>query len=207
MHCNEAPCRHAAVLARIMRHSACDTLIILGDLFEKFHRRACCEEVVVSVLRTLKPLLREARNIVYLTSRSSHDPLIGSPCIYGVHGSVVAVSPYPLTGEIGGVEVYLTHGDSAVGSGALAYMINRAMRALGENLYVEKRLKATLGLPSRVWLVMGHTHMPGIDPEARVANTGGWKEKLWGWAPYWKRPSYTYVRVGEGEVFLERATP
>ena len=206
LHCSEIPCKHADVLARIMKHGACDTLIVLGDLFERFHRRASCKEVVVSVLRTLRPLLEGARNIVYLTSWASHDPLIESPCTYDVNGLTIAVSPYPLRDEIGGVEVYLTHGDLAVGSGALAYAINKFMCALGEDLYIEKRLKNALGLPPHVWLVMGHTHIPGIDPKARVANTGGWKEKVWGWIPYWKQPSYTYIYISEGKITLRWAT-
>ena len=133
--------------------------------------------------------------IHYVTSRASHDPILDRPMHLCLEGIEVYVYPRLLIVEAGASTLLVTHGDMAVYNGLHAFAISLATRMAGEKLYLEKRLKKKLRLPKEWWLVMGHTHIPGVDYEARVANAGSWR-RMWKRAlPYYRPPSNTFIYV------------
>jgi hypothetical protein len=63
------------------------------------------------------------------------------------------------------------HGDQAFG-GSFGFAISIVTR----NLLLERFWKERMGISTDTWVIMGHTHVPGIDRTVKVANTGGWVE-------------------------------
>jgi len=178
-----------------------ECVVFLGDLFDNFHRKAEKHEVIEKLTSLIKPLLGQARKIVYITSRSSHDPIISEKIIADAEGTKIYVYPRPLKIQISGIRFYLTHGEIVVPNGAVAFVINTVADLLGKKLYLERKLKEKIQSKNS-WLVMGHTHIPGIDYEAKVANTGSWRSKWLLGLPYWRRPTRTGVLVKNSEVML-----
>ncbi len=206
LHCRFRPCEHAKTLRNIVKREDCECLVVLGDLFDNFHRLASGSEVAKALASLLGPVLRELSMLVYVTSSASHDPILPVRYETKINGCRVLMSPQPLQGILGNVQVFLTHGEIAILNGAVAHAINKLASLRAGELYIEKKLKLALRLPASTWLIMGHTHIPGIDYEHRVANTGSWQEKyLFGFLPYWRHPSRTYILIADGRVVLKRA--
>ncbi len=189
------------LIAEKVKQENIECIVFLGDLFDDFHRRAEKHEVVEKLISLIKPLLGQVRKIVYITSRSSHDPIISEKIIADVEGTEIYVYPHPLRIQISGIRFYLTHGEIVIPNGAVAFVVNTVAALLGRELYIEKKLKERIRSESS-WLVMGHTHIPGIDYEAKVANTGSWRSKWLLGLPYWRRPTRTGVLVKNSKVKL-----
>jgi predicted phosphodiesterase len=203
VHCNPGNCRAKEVAKLAAREGA--SLVVLGDLFDDFHWRVSESELE----RALRAVFRGVAGLEvhYVTSGSSHDPILERDAHFKLEGLAVHVYPRALVARIGPLRAFLTHGDMALRNGAHAFLVNAIALTFGERLYLEKALKRKLHLPDSWWLIMGHTHIPGIDYEARVANTGSWKAAWWAGLPYWRPPSNTYI-LAEGrdpELFSTRA--
>jgi len=201
LHCKPGRCR-APLLAKLAEALGAEALIVLGDLFDDMHRPVGLEEL----RRALKWAFRGASGleVYYVASGSSHDPIIPSDLHFEVSGLRVHAYPRPLVARVGGLTAFLTHGDIALRNGAHAFLVNVAAAARGVELYLEKRLRRRLRLPPTWWLIMGHTHLPGVDREARVANTGSWRELWVAKMPYWRPPSNTFILAERGELRLAR---
>ena len=199
LHCMPGSCP-ARTLAGLAIEYGVEALVILGDLFEDMHRRVSVGEL----RRALRWVFGGVRNLTvhYVASRSSHDPILDGDVSLEVDGVEIHVYSRPVIAVIGGVRAFLTHGDMALRNGAHAYLVNLLAAVKGERLYLEKRLKRRLRLPREWWLVMGHTHIPGIDYRERVANTGSWRSKWILQIPYWRPPSNTFLLVGSGTPIL-----
>ncbi|MEM0023190.1 MAG: metallophosphoesterase family protein [Thermofilaceae archaeon] len=177
-----------------------ETLIVLGDLFDDLHRLLSASEVG----KALRCIFKGARGlrVIFVTSLSSHDPILRESVHFKSDELDLHVYPGPVIAQLGGLTAFLTHGDLALRNGAQAFLINFLMKSLGKELFLEKALRQKLRLPADWWLFMGHTHIPGIDYEARVANTGSWRESWVLGIPYWRPPSNTYLFVESGRVEL-----
>ncbi len=153
-------------------------LVIAGDLFDNKHYYMNYQE--------LRSLLRDAveklnltgiNHIEYIVSETSHDPIITNGTItLNVNDVIVNVRRGLLMIKLDNCDnvVYVTHGDYISRDGVVAYIINYFFKILGYKLFLEKLLKNILNIPKNSWLIMGHTHISGIDYEARVANSGFW---------------------------------
>jgi len=201
LHCRPGRCR-APLLARLARILGAESLIVLGDLFDDMHRLVSPEEL----RRALKCAFGDTGGleVYYVTSGSSHDPILPRDLHFEAGGLRVHAYPGPLVARVDGVWAFLTHGDIALRNGAHAFLVNVAAAARGVRLYLEKRLRRALRLPPSWWLIMGHTHIPGMDRSARVANTGSWRELWVAGLPYWRPPSNTFILVEGGELRLAR---
>ena len=185
-------------------------LIILGDLYDDLHI-PLSEKILCNILkRTFQPIANQVEKIIYIISTASHDPIIQKEVIkcslaYKEKTLDILVSSVPLVIKINNFTALLTHGEIAISNGAIAYLLNKIMEQSGNPLYIERLLKKKLNLNKNVWLIMGHTHIPGISYTARVANTGNWK-KIWftNKIPYWRTPSFTYILVKENNISLKR---
>lgn len=203
VHCRLGSCRAKSVAELAVKEGS--PLVILGDLFDDFHWRVSASELE----RALRALFKGVAGleIYYVTSGSSHDPILERDLHLKLGGLVVRAYPRALVARIGSLYTFLTHGDMALRNGAHAFMVNAAAQICGKNLYLEKVLKRKLRLPDSWWLIMGHTHIPGIDHAARVANTGSWKRAWRAVTPYWRPSSDTYVLVEGKSVKLFSMNP
>lgn len=202
LHCSSASCRVGEVVALASRSGA-KTLVVLGDLFDDLHRPLSTSEL----RRILASLFRGAGEleVVYVASLSSHDPLLQGAARFRVNAQAFRVYPGPVVARLGRLTALLTHGDLALRNGAHAFLLNSLMGAAGAKLFLERKLRKALRLPQHWWLFMGHTHVPGIDYDARVANAGSWRDHWLRGLPYWRPPSHTYLLVESGRVELGSA--
>ena len=73
--------------------------------------------------------------------------------------------------NIDGTNVVAYHGHQLHG-GVIGGGISWLAEKFGQDLVLEKLGKKRFDIPADTWVVAGHSHVPGIDQEAKVANTG-----------------------------------
>ncbi len=105
-----------------------------------------------------------------------HDPRIGygevKYFIDGVNVRVVRGGVVKLV--IGGRTFWFLHGDYVVKNGLIASLMNKLFSGSYDKLV---RFAVRAGGEGD-WVVIGHTHVPSINTELRVANTGSWINRL-----------------------------
>lgn len=203
LHCDEK--KECWQLRRVLSAAVServDCLVILGDLFDKLHRR-----IPASDLRGhLQRIIGDAelpRRVYYVTSLSSHDPIIPFPVELEVGFSRFLIVPGVIHLDVNGHEICGLHGDLVVSSGVLAYLMNKTASMTARKLLLEEIAKKKF-CKSYEWTFTGHTHLPGIDWERKLGNAGSWKVSWHGSLPYWKPPSFTVIKVSSGEVKILR---
>lgn len=202
LHCSGG-CGELNVVLMLAADLGIRDVFILGDLWDNMHFGTSTPELRRAFSVIVSPRLRGLdMRIWYVASGSSHDPIVGETCYFSLDGVSVAVFPRPIFARIGRLDTFLTHGDIAVPNGAVAYAINRVGMALGRRLLLESYLKRRLRLPRDTWLIMGHTHIAGVDYRRRVANTGSWRASWIGGFRYWRRPAYTFIVIRGDKLFL-----
>ena len=77
-------------------------------------------------------------------------------------------------------------------------MIGHAWDRFISPLSIERAWKKLAGVPESDWVIFGHTHLPGIDREHRIANCGGWQT-----IPLLVRPACTGVLLSPQKASLE----
>ena len=73
--------------------------------------------------------------------------------------------------DIGGMPVVAYHGLQLHGGmigGGIAWLA----KIVGQEVVLEKLGKKRFDIPADTWVVNGHSHFPGIDQAAKIANTG-----------------------------------
>jgi len=173
------------------------SLFILGDLFDDFHKKISTEHLSRELKKALKLLKLPEKSQIFITfSRNSHDPIISADKIELTLDSLnIIAANKPIRLCAGETTLILLHGDLAVKNGALAYIINKVGNYFQRKYFVEESLKKKLGINKDSWLVMGHTHIPFINKELKIANTGCWKH-------YWREESDTAILYRNGELML-----
>jgi len=211
LHCKEE-CNALCTLINIAIENKIGVMVIIGDLFDKMHFPCSCEYVfskIKDLIRRCHPnsIVRNTLKILYLTSRSSHDPILDRDCeiIFSLNSIdfTLTILTHPVYIILNGTRLFLTHGEIFVKNGAAAFILNVFAKVLGTDLFLEKTLKRKLKLAENTWLVMGHTHIPGIDYQYRVANTGGWRRVWKQGIPYWRKAYNTYILVEKGKLKLK----
>ncbi len=197
--------RKMALVTCLAAEVGASSLVVLGDLFDDMHRTVTMDELG----RALKAIFRESAlselEVYYVTSLSSHDPILGKELHICLGSARVHLYPGVLIAQMGRGVAFLTHGDIIVKNGAHAFAVNLLAEMFGKTLYLERKLRKALQLPDNWWLFMGHTHLPGLDPAFKVGNTGSWRGAWVPGVPYWRPPSRTVIYVGDNEVRLLRA--
>jgi predicted phosphodiesterase len=90
----------------------------------------------------------------------------------------------------GSLEVMAYHGHDMSNRGGYGHLWDRFVSRMS----LEKAWKRFANVDKEVWVVFGHTHIPGIDARSRVANCGGWSTSLI------MRASRSGILVSEGET-------
>ncbi len=195
LHCR-GHCPTFATLLRCAVKAGVDAIIVAGDLVND-GRRLSLEEALrdlASAAPSGAPL------VVYVTSRASHDPLIEGVKAVKLGPLRILAVPVPARFSVGGLKVYVTHGDTVVRSGLVAFLLAYALLAIGIRMGFEKIARAKAAVSRSGWLVLGHTHIGGVDEEYRVANAGGWRVEWGKGLKYWRRATLTALLIDEKGV-------
>ncbi len=183
-------------LTRFIIKEKFDIVVVAGDLLEYGHRKISREELRDKLTEVFDPILSHqfVGQIFYVTSTSTHDPKIENVEELILRGVRMVVIPGVLILE-NTAKYYVTHGDYASRNGAVSRILNKV-----SGLWIERKLRKILRVPDNAWLICGHTHIPKIDYKVRIANTGGWRKKLW------IKPTCTVIIIDSksNEVFLKR---
>lgn len=164
-------------------------LVIVGDLFDssKDMRRILGNPSSLSPLRNILGIDQTSVRAFWVLGSPGHDPRDFK--IEG-NGEQTEVLGHCALIKMPGFDVVAYHGHDFSRVGALAHACDRFLARLG----MEKLWKRLAKVNPSSWVVSGHTHIPGIDIPARVANCGGWQT-----VPLLVKPART------GLLFIERA--
>ncbi|MHA1595494.1 MAG: hypothetical protein ACTSXJ_04370 [Candidatus Baldrarchaeia archaeon] len=170
--------RFLRVLGEFIVNENVKRLVIAGDFVNFVHKsisRDRLEKMIAQAVRTIGIPKNYYIEIFYVTSTTSHDPKVSEMINFSVDNAEVFVIPGALILEVNGrTKFCVVHGDYVSRNGFLSSILNRIAAIFGRKLYLERKLKSVIGLDAETWLIMGHTHMPGVDPANRVANCGSW---------------------------------
>ncbi|RLE84764.1 MAG: hypothetical protein DRJ41_02560 [Thermoprotei archaeon] len=204
IHCRNY-CKPLKIILNLAERRKYDVVIILGDLLDDSHKPANKSTIVHLLSKTLGG---EKLNIelIYVLSTASHDPLLPRPYLLsGEIAKKLVVSPYPVALRVDQFSLFLTHGEIIVKSGALAHIINLVLGKLGVELAIEKIMKRSLmACFADEWLIAAHTHIPGLDFEYKVGNTGNWRLMWQRKIRYWKPPTYSLIEISKKGIRLIR---
>ncbi|ABL77537.1 metallophosphoesterase family protein [Thermofilum pendens] len=204
-HCRRGrKCRALEILASIAEREGAECLFVAGDLFDNFHFKAS-RRLLIEEFSKIIDVERLPAVFAASLSSSSHDPLLDSPLEEIIDGKRLLFSNGAVEVQVGGRQFIVIHGDRLVGSGVLAFLLNFVAERLGRKLYLEEAHRRVLGLGDE-WLVMGHTHIPGIDREKRLVNLGSWKTSWKGGLPYWRKAKPTVLLVDDNGLRLEEVS-
>lgn len=167
-------------LEKIVKKENVKYLVIAGDFIEYKHKEIEEEKLIKILEKILKKLNinQEDLTIFYIPSKSSHDPKINKNIEFQLNSIKIHIIDGILRLVSKNIALYITHGDYASRDGGIAATINRTLKLLGVNLFLEKLLRKILKIEENSWLIMGHTHIPGIDESSRVANCGAWSRHI-----------------------------
>jgi len=181
-------------LAEYTKTPSVSSLVVLGDLFgsrsdyDSLVAQSGDPEEAVRRLLDALGLLGQKLTVYLILGDPVHDPQDLDLDVRFAETRFVSIGKCRVF-HIHRLTMIALHGDQAFG-GPVGFTIS----ILARNLLLERLWKERAGIPSDNWVIMAHTHVPGIDYSARVANTGGWTE-----TPLIRAPS------GMGVVVDERA--
>ena len=165
------PFKYSNDLRRFIEANNVSNLIIDGDLFDspRDAQRMLGSDAKNSVFNVL-PSEGLAVNLFWVIGSRAHDPLKPSENITGSRGLQVLGRCVFI--DFGGFEVLAYHGHDLSLKGAIGHAWDRFVSKLG----LERMWKRFAKVDPKVWVVFGHTHIPGVDTRSRVANCGGWQK-------------------------------
>ncbi len=157
-------------------------IVVAGDFLDE-RRVMSHEEFTRKLNNALKKLgIHELEQIdfFYVMSLSSHDPIIKEDYFnYQFDKKMIHIVKGALLLKTMKERYFVMHGDYFSRNGAIAGVINIIMkRIFNKQLWVECFLKQRLSLSADTWLIMGHTHIPGINSTCKVANSGAWSSHI-----------------------------
>ncbi len=180
---------YARDLRNFIETNNVSNLVIDGDLFdspEDGQEILGTSRAEGGVLNTLG-LEGSGVNVFWVVGSPPHDPVDlaneeKDPGGITVLGECAVI-------ECGSLEVMVYHGHDMSNRGAYGYLWDRFVSRLS----LERVWKRFANVDKTVWVIFGHTHIPGVDARSRVANCGGWSTN-----PI-VRPSGTGIFISEGE--------
>lgn len=183
-------------LAQFVSNQGVKNLVFVGDLFDSPDDAqeilgSSSSEGAVHIILRLLGLNGSTAKLYFVKGSSTHDPkefdmnLQREELLFKTVGKCARFSN-------SGVTVLVIHGDDVFGGlhGLIfSYLTGRP--------YLEAWWKDVMKLDDEEWVIMAHSHTPGIDYSNRVANTGGWTDLL-GFGP----PRGRGILLADGEVSL-----
>ena len=163
-------------LAEYVKTRAVSNVVVLGDLFrwrsdyDSLVPQLRDREEVIKWVLDILGLLGQGLTVYLVLGDTSHDPQDLNVNLEFDHTKFVSIGKCGMfqTHEL---TVIGLHGDQAC-EGPSGFAIS----VLASSMLLERAWKERMDIPSDTWVIMAHTHVPGIDYAAKVANTGGWTE-------------------------------
>ena len=162
-------------------------LVIVGDLFDSpTYALKVLSNPSLAALSNVLGLDGLPIEIFWVIGSPSHDPVSigasetedGKLIILGQCASITCNR----------VKILAYHGHDLSAIGAFAHAWDRFISKLS----LERLWKKLANVDRATWIVFGHTHIPGLDSEERVANCGGWMA-----VPLLVRPSRTGIFLSQ----------
>ncbi len=154
-------------------------LIINGDLFDRAHGQSLSQSHIHELIHRLNlTSIGSLREVIYVMAMYDHDPRVN----YGeVHYEINGVSIKAIHGVLrvvmGNNTYWFLHGDYIVKNGLIASLMNKLLNGAYDRL-VRFTINAKTGAKATDWIVIGHTHVPGVNRGLRIVNTGSWIDRF-----------------------------
>lgn len=177
LHLDSNP-RELSCIRNYIKENKISYLIINGDLFDKKHSQRFTPKMFNKAYKELGLKQTDLEKIVYILAYQYHDPKIPKKEIQEFTKDKKKVLAFKglLELKTQKEKINISHGDyllSAVTTGG-ASIISK----LSPNMIYEKFFKSMLEIEEDEWLIIGHTHVAGIDYKSKVANTGSWINRI-----------------------------
>ena len=169
--------KNLTIIGKLLQNLNASLLIINGDLFDEKKHEALSQQMLEHAFKRLglDQLHNQELKVVYILALCNHDPYIASQtAFFEIHGIPVAVIKGALKLITPQNTLLLMHGDYIIGGGYLAGALNMITHSLA----FEGLGKIVLHLADDSWLILGHSHVAGIDHCNRLANTGAWLDRI-----------------------------
>jgi UDP-2,3-diacylglucosamine pyrophosphatase LpxH len=167
------PFDYARELRNFIEANDVSNLVINGDFFDSPKDAQEILGISHSPRNALRVLGLEGLPLgtYWVTGSPHHDPS-SLPSSLSETESIFPLGKCALI-DCGRLKVMTYHGHDLSHKGAFGHAWNRFV----SNLALEKLWRRLTGVDESVWIVFGHTHVPGVDLKGRVANCGGWQKK------------------------------
>ena len=158
-------------LAYVMKSRHVANLIVVGDLFDSAAdaRRILARDSlpITGVLGVDELPVK----MFFVYGSPPHDPPQDEKALFDLTHMTLLGNCAIL--DFGNVRVIAYHGHDMSWEGWVGHAWDRFVSKLS----LERTWKRWVGVAPSDWVIFGHTHIPGIDAEHRVANCGGWQCK------------------------------
>jgi len=189
------PFKYTRELRAFIQGRHMSNMIVNGDLLNspKAARVILTESEPNSVLRRLG-LENLDVNFYWVIGSSPHDP--SNPVLQSTNVEGFTELGNCVSINLGETRVILYHGHDMGVRGVTSHVWDRFISKLS----LERAWKKLATVDTDTWVLFGHTHIPGIDSQHRVANSGGWQT-----VPFVK-PTKTGLIVSEEQRVPELVT-
>ncbi|MCD6409649.1 MAG: metallophosphoesterase [Candidatus Verstraetearchaeota archaeon] len=167
--------RNLSAIGALVKSTNASLLVINGDLFDDQYGRALDPNLLVDAFKRMNLSTTQHVQVIYVLALYSHDPFIDSPTatlnassfqVLAVKGALLLEAPSE--------RIILLHGDYAIRFGFIAGVLDMASHGLA----LGRMARMVLHVEPDCWVAVGHSHIPGISYEDRVANTGTWLNRF-----------------------------
>lgn len=168
--------RDLSCIGNYLKENDIPYLIINGDLFDKLHKERFREELLEEAKGKLAIREGSPENIIYILALYNHDPYLEVKTKeFQEDDKETVVLRGILKLRAQEQLFYIFHGDYAISNTiGIAAFVNK----LTSNLFFERFAKKVLRAEKEAWVILGHSHIPGIDYENKVANSGCWINRI-----------------------------
>lgn len=164
------PFQYSDSIRRVLQERNVSNLIVVGDLFDspedgRIIARECAGATIADILGVRDSPVKA----FFVEGSPPHDPS-------SKETATLNALPLQQLGRCAILDfkkmtVVAYHGHDLSWKGAIGHAWDRFVSPLS----LERAWKRLAGVPHSNWVVFGHTHIPGIDVQHRVANCGGWQ--------------------------------
>ena len=168
--------RDLSCIGDYLKESGISHFIVNGDLFDKMHKDKFKSELLEEGKRRMAIEENPPYNIIYIPAVYNHDPYLeASVKQFQENGYETAVLKWGLKLKTEEDLFYIFHGDYAVSNGIVVpALINK----ITSTLFFEDLAKWVIKADNDNWVILGHSHISGINYEKKTANSGCWINRI-----------------------------
>lgn len=174
LHLDSNP-RNLSCIGNFLEENDISLLILNGDLFDKLNKEEFKERFLEEALAKLNLEEGSIDKVIYILALYNHDPYLETnKQIFG-DGTEILVLNGILNLSSGEESFHIFHGDYILNS--IGIGVGSLINKLTSTLFFERFAKNILQIEEE-WLIMGHSHVLGIDYERKIANSGCWINRI-----------------------------